>query len=61
MRRAGLALAMAFVLLGVFVVGRESSHGLGAFYEHWWCPTPLVVIVLGVAAILTIQRPSSTT
>lgn len=60
MRRAGLALATAFVLLGVFFVGRESSHGLGAFYEHWWCPTPLVVIVLGMATILTIHRLNST-
>lgn len=30
-------------------LGRERSHGLGAFSEHWWCPIPLVLIALGPA------------
>jgi hypothetical protein len=40
------------VLLGVFWSGRESSHGLSAFWEHWWCPVPLAITVLGVAGVL---------
>jgi hypothetical protein len=51
-------LGAGFVVLGVFWAGRESGHGLGAFSEHWWCPIPLVVIVLGVASLITAQRLS---
>ena len=58
MNRAGLVLGAGFVVLGVFWAGRESGHGLGAFSEHWWCPIPLVVIVLGVASLITAQRLS---
>ena len=45
-----------FVLLGVYGTGLESGHGLAAFWEHWWCPTPLVVIVLGIASVVTAYR-----
>jgi hypothetical protein len=45
-----------FVLLGVYGTGLESGHGLGAFWEHWWCPTPLVVLVLGIASFITAYR-----
>jgi drug/metabolite transporter (DMT)-like permease len=55
-RRVGQLLAAVFVLLGVFWVGRESEHGLAAFWEHWWCPIPLVAIVLGIASVITMQR-----
>jgi hypothetical protein len=44
------------IVLGVFWVGRESTHGIGALWEHWWCPTPLVVIVLGVIAAAMAAR-----
>ena len=59
MKRAGQALGALFLLLGVFWTGRESSHGLAALWEHWWCPIPLVVIVLGVASVFAAQRMNS--
>jgi hypothetical protein len=49
-----------FLVLGVFWTGRESGHGLTAFWEHWWCPIPLVMILLGLAAVLATRRPSPT-
>ena len=51
-RRIGLVAGTVVVLLGVFWTGRESSHGLSAFWEHWWCPVPLALTVLGVAGVL---------
>ena len=48
MPRVSLALGLALGALGLFWAGRESSHGLSAFSEHWWCPIPLVAIFLGV-------------
>lgn len=56
MRRVALALGATLVLLGVFGVGFESSHGLHALYEHWWCVTPLVVIALGLTSVATARR-----
>jgi hypothetical protein len=44
------------VLLGVFFAGRESGHGMAAFWEHWWCPIPLAVIVLGALSVTTAGR-----
>jgi hypothetical protein len=61
MRRISLVVGAVFLLLGVFWAGRESTHGLGAFWEHWWCPIPLVLIVvglLGLAVALVSRRPS---
>ncbi|HUK69185.1 MAG TPA: hypothetical protein VLW50_10615 [Streptosporangiaceae bacterium] len=49
-----------FLLLGVFWVGRETDHGLGALWEHWWCPIPLVLILLGFAAVLAPGDHSAT-
>jgi hypothetical protein len=49
-----------FLLLGVFWAERESAHGLAAFGEHWWCPIPLALIVLGLAAVLMTRRSAST-
>lgn len=46
----------ALVLLGVFGVGFENSHGVHALYEHWWCVTPLVVIALGVTSVATARQ-----
>ena len=60
MRRSGQFVGALFLLLGVFWAGRESTHGLAAFWEHWWCPIPLVLIVLGFAAVLVARRPTST-
>jgi hypothetical protein len=54
--RVAQVIAAVFVVLGVFWAGRESDHGLAAFWEHWWCPIPLAVIVLGVTALLTAHR-----
>jgi hypothetical protein len=49
-------IAAVFVVLGVFWAGRESDHGLVAFWEHWWCPIPLAAIVLGVTGLITLHR-----
>jgi hypothetical protein len=54
--RVGQVLGAVLVVLGVFWAGRESDHGLTAFWEHWWCPIPLVVIVLGAASVITARR-----
>jgi hypothetical protein len=61
MRGVRLVLGAVFVVLGVFWAGRESTHGLGAFWEHWWCPIPFVVIVLGVAGLIAARpvRPAA--
>jgi hypothetical protein len=45
-------LGAVLVLLGVFWAGRETDHGLTALWEHWWCPLPLVAILLGLMALL---------
>jgi hypothetical protein len=58
MRRVGQVVGAAFLLLGIFWAGRESAHGLAAFWEHWWCPIPLVLILLGVVAVLVARRPA---
>jgi len=60
MRRAGLIVGAVFLLLGVFWAGRESAHGLGAFWEHWWCPIPLALILMGLVglAVALARRPS---
>jgi protein-S-isoprenylcysteine O-methyltransferase Ste14 len=58
MRRIGQVVSAVFLLLGVFWAGRESDHGLTAFWEHWWCPIPLALILLGLAIVLVTRRPS---
>jgi hypothetical protein len=60
-KRVGLVLGAGFLLLGVFGAGFEGSHGIGAFWEHWWCPTPLAVIVLGAAGMIAALRLSQST
>jgi len=50
--RIGLPIGAVLVALGIFWAGRESTHGLSAFYEHWWCPVPLAMIVVGFVAAL---------
>jgi len=55
-KRGGLVLGGVLVLLGVYGAGLESGHGLAALWDHWWCPTPLVVIVLGIASVITAYR-----
>lgn len=61
MRRIGRAAGAILLLAGVFWAGRESTHGLGAFWEHWWCPVPLALIVLGLATILAAWRRRAST
>jgi len=56
MRRIGQVVGAILLLLGVFWAGRESSHGLTAFWEHWWCPIPVALIVLGLAAVFVARR-----
>ncbi|HEX9065729.1 MAG TPA: hypothetical protein VF843_11520 [Streptosporangiaceae bacterium] len=51
MRQTGQAAAIFALLAGVFWAGRVSTHGLTAFWEHWWCPLPLVLILAGAAGI----------
>jgi hypothetical protein len=59
MRRVGQVVGAVFLLLGIFWAGRESAHGLAAFWEHWWCPIPLVLILLGLVAVLVARRPTA--
>jgi hypothetical protein len=59
MRRTGQIAGAVLLLLGVFWTGRESGHGITAFWEHWWCPIPLALTVLGLAALLVSRRPSA--
>jgi hypothetical protein len=54
-RRVGLVFGSALVVLGVFWAGRESTHGLSAFYEHWWCPVPVAMIVLGSLIVVGLR------
>jgi hypothetical protein len=49
------------VLVGIFWSGRESTHGLSALWEHWWCPIPLVAILVGVATAWLFARSRSET
>jgi hypothetical protein len=58
MRRTGQVIGALVLLLGVFWTGRESGHGLTALWEHWWCPIPLVLVLLGLAALLASRRPT---
>jgi hypothetical protein len=53
MKRGSQLVGGLLILLGLFWAGRESDHGLGAFWEHWWCPLPLVAIVLGLVSVVT--------
>jgi hypothetical protein len=61
MRRVAQVIGTAFLLLGLFWAGRVSSHGITAFWDHWWCPIPLALIVLGLVAVLVTRRPSPST
>jgi hypothetical protein len=58
MRRTAQLAAAFVLLLGIFWTGRESGHGLTALWEHWWCPIPLALIILGSAALLITRRPA---
>ncbi len=58
MRRIGQVSGGLFLVLGIFWTGRESTHGLAAFWEHWWCPIPLALMVLGLVAAITTRRAS---
>jgi hypothetical protein len=49
------------VLVGIFWSGRESAHGFGALWEHWWCPLPIVAIVVGLVTGWLMARNSSQT
>lgn len=61
MRRLAFIIGPLLLLLGVFWTGRESTHGLSAFGEHWWCPVPLVLIVIGLIAITLTRTIRDTT
>ena len=61
MRRIGQVVGAVLLVLGVFWAGRVSSHGLTAFWDHWWCPIPLALILLGLAAVLVTRRSSPST
>jgi hypothetical protein len=57
-RRIGQVLGGLSLLLGIFWAGRESAHGLTAFWEQWWCPIPLALTLLGLAALIITRRTS---
>lgn len=46
--------------LGLFWAGRENSHGLSAFWEHWWCPLPIVAVFLGLMLVIAARGTHST-
>lgn len=56
-RWIGQVVGGLFLVLGIFWTGRESTHGLSAFWEHWWCPIPLVLMLLGIAALIATNWP----
>jgi hypothetical protein len=58
-RRTGQVAGGLFLVLGIFWSGRESTHGLTAFWEHWWCPIPLALTVLGLVLVIATGRSSS--
>jgi hypothetical protein len=60
-RRIGYTIGALLVLLGFFWSGRESTHGIGALFEHWWCPTPIVAVLLGLATALLVARTNRQT
>jgi hypothetical protein len=57
-RRTGQVAGALLLVLGIFWTGRESTHGLTAFWEHWWCPVPLALTLLGVVVVITTRRSS---
>ncbi|HYB26230.1 MAG TPA: hypothetical protein VEF89_06435 [Solirubrobacteraceae bacterium] len=61
MRRIGYGFGALLLLVGIFWLGRESTHGFGAFWEHWWCPLPVVAIVVGLATAWLVARAPSQT
>jgi hypothetical protein len=56
MRRIGYTVGTLLVLVGIFWSGRESTHGFAALWEHWWCPLPVVAIVVGLATGWLVAR-----
>jgi hypothetical protein len=58
MRRTGQLASAVLLFAGVFWAGRESAHGLTAFWEHWWCPIPLALMLAGLTGVLVTRRPS---
>ena len=61
LRRVVVVVGVVLVVLGVFWTGRESGHGsLSVFWEHWWCPIPLAIVVLGVASLVAARWHAST-
>ena len=61
MRRVAYGFGTLLLLVGLFWSGRESVHGFGAFWEHWWCPLPLVAIAAGAATAWLVARSSRQT
>jgi hypothetical protein len=59
MRRTAQIVGAVLLVLGIFWTGRESGHGLTALWEHWWCPIPLALILIGLTAVLVARRPAS--
>jgi hypothetical protein len=51
------AVAVVLAVAGVFWTGRESTHGINALWENWWCPLPLVAIVVGILLLVLLMLP----
>lgn len=60
MRRIGYGAGTLLVLVGIFWSGRESGHGFGALWEHWWCPLPVAAVLLGLAIGWLVARGQPT-
>jgi hypothetical protein len=61
MRRIGYSVGALLVLTGMFWSGRESTHGVSALWEHWWCPVPIVAIVVGLLTAWLLARSTTET
>jgi hypothetical protein len=61
MRRIGYSVGALLVLTGMFWSGRESTHGISALWEHWWCPVPIVAIVVGLLTAWLLARSTTET
>lgn len=60
MTRVGRVFGAVLIILGLFWAGRETGHGLTALWEHWWCPLPVVAILIGAMSLLAERLARST-
>jgi hypothetical protein len=57
-RRTGQVAGGLFLVWASSGPAGKSTHGLTAFWEHWWCPIPLALTLLGLVIVITTRRSS---